>query len=140
MKSLNVYLSFAGNCEEGMNFIKDALQAESVEFFRYGEMGDPSTAPGMTDKIYHSTLKAESIVIMGADMAPEHHATITAGSNVSLSLDLKDEGEMEAIFARLSKGGHVRMPLQEVPWGARFGMLTDKFGFHWLLNLDRPKA
>ena len=30
------------------------------------------------------------------------------------------------------------MPVQEF-WGARFGMLTDKFGVHWMFNYEQPK-
>jgi PhnB protein len=44
--------------------------------------------------------------------------------------------EQESIFGKLSDGGAVTMPLQDTFWGARFGMLTDKFGINWMLNCE----
>ncbi len=32
------------------------------------------------------------------------------------------------------------MALHETFWGARFGMLTDKFGIDWILNCELPKT
>jgi PhnB protein len=42
--------------------------------------------------------------------------------------------EAEMLFEKLSDGGVVRMPLIDAPWGARFGMLTDRFGIQWMVN------
>lgn len=35
----------------------------------------------------------------------------------------------------LSKGGAVTMPMDKAPWGDTFGMLTDKFGVNWMVNI-----
>jgi len=32
------------------------------------------------------------------------------------------------------------MPLQDTFWGARFGMLIDQFGIHWMFNFEKPKT
>jgi PhnB protein len=39
-------------------------------------------------------------------------------------------------WARLSEGGTVRLPLHEAFWGARFGILTDRFGVQWMPSCD----
>ena len=31
------------------------------------------------------------------------------------------------------------MPLENTFWGARFGVLTDRFGIQWLFNAELPK-
>jgi len=40
---------------------------------------------------------------------------------------------------RTCDGGKVTMPLADAFWGARFGMLVDKFGLHWMFNCELPK-
>ncbi|HEV2831803.1 MAG TPA: VOC family protein, partial [Hanamia sp.] len=64
---------------------------------------------------------------------------VTSGTNLSLSLNFNVLEEMEKTFEALSQGGNITMPLQDTFWGARFGMLTDKFGFHWMFNHDLKK-
>jgi PhnB protein len=61
------------------------------------------------------------------------------GSNLSLSLNFNDADEMNKTFEALSEGGKVTMELQDTFWGARFGMLQDKFGFNWMFNHDYKK-
>jgi PhnB protein len=46
--------------------------------------------------------------------------------------------EADRLFGALSRGGEVRMPLMDAPWGARFGMLTDQFGIQWMINCFLP--
>ncbi len=65
--------------------------------------------------------------------------SVTSASNLSLSLNFNDAGEMNKIFASLSEGGKVTMELQDTFWGARFGMLEDKYGFSWMFNHDYKK-
>ena len=47
----------------------------------------------------------------------------------------------DKLFNGLSAGGQVTMPINQTFWGAYFGMFTDKFGIHWMVNFDeQPKA
>jgi PhnB protein len=40
----------------------------------------------------------------------------------------------------LSAGGAVTMPLEKAAWGDTFGMVTDKFGISWLVNITATKS
>ena len=91
----------------------------------------------MKDKIMHATFKAGDLTIMVSDCMPGQ--PLVAGTNVSLSLNFNDIDGIEKTFAALSEGSTITMPLQDTFWGARFGMLTDKFGFHWMFNHDIKK-
>ena len=42
--------------------------------------------------------------------------------------------ETERLFAALSEGGKISMPLAVAFWGDYFGSLTDKFGVNWMVN------
>jgi len=81
-------------------------------------------------KIMHSSLRGP-VNIMGSD------STIASAkaAKVELSLGGTNETEMKKIFDALAKGGKVRMPLQKQFWGDTFGMLTDKFGIDWMMNI-----
>jgi PhnB protein len=59
----------------------------------------------------------------------------TPGNNYSMSLSGDDDATLQGYFDKLSEGGSVAMPLEKAPWGDRFGMVTDKFGVQWLVNI-----
>jgi PhnB protein len=63
----------------------------------------------------------------------------TPGNNVHVNIDCESVDEIEKAFGALSQGGQVTMPLADQFWGARFGMLIDKFGIHWMMNCELPK-
>jgi PhnB protein len=56
------------------------------------------------------------------------------GNNISLDIDMTDLTEQAKIFEALAKDGKIDMPLQDTFWGAKYGMLTDRYGIHWMLN------
>ena len=61
------------------------------------------------------------------------------GNNFAISLDCNTIAEQQRFFDALGAGGTVTMALQDTFWGARFGMITDKFGIAWMFNYDKPK-
>jgi PhnB protein len=89
---------------------------------------------GYENKVLHAELKIGEQSILCCDTMPGN--TFTEGNNFSLSIDYPQIMELEVLFAKLAAGGKVEMPLQDTFWGARFGMLQDKFGIRWMLNCD----
>ncbi len=129
---------FNGNCEEALNFYAKALGGEIIHLSRYE--GSPLEA-GKADnnKVMHATLKAGGVMIMAADeTGPGAHAV--DGGSVHLTLDFDSIEQEEKVFNALSQGGKIVMELQDTFWGARFGMLTDKFGIHWMFNQEIAKG
>ncbi len=133
---LITYVTFAGTCEEAINFYKDALGAEVLMINRMGE--GPMEAPEhVKGKIMHARLRiGENILYMSDTFDP---SIIVQGNNISLSLQPETVDQTEKLFNNLSAGGTVKMPLQDTFWGARFGMFVDKFGIHWMLNCELKK-
>ena len=76
-------------------------------------------------------------MLMASDTMPG--MPYTQGNNVYVNVDCESVAEIERIFAAMSEGGKVTMPLADQFWGARFGMLVDKFGLHWMFNCELPK-
>ena len=128
---LTPYLNFEGNAEEVLNFYKDALDGEIVMISRYKDAPMPFDED-WKNKIMHARLKFGKSIIMISD-GPKNFKT-TFNGNIQLSIEVEDENKMEEVFNKLAAGGKVTMPLQKQFWGAKFGMLVDKFGTGWMLS------
>ena len=130
------YLSFPGNCEEALTFYKEALNAEIVQLGRYGE-SPMKSSEDLKDKIIHARLRFGDALIMASDVINER--PLNSGDNISLSVDCDNDRQLGEVFSKMATGGKITMPLQEQFWGAKFGMLTDKFGIHWMFNFEKKK-
>lgn len=136
MNATNIYLSFNGNCRQAMTFYGQVF-GTSPGMTPYGkadpEMLTPAhKAAGAADFLIHSELHAQPLVVMACDVLPG--APFIAGTNFSISLACDSLAEMEKLFAALSAGGKVTLPMHDAFWGGRFGILTDQFNVSWMLS------
>lgn len=133
---LNPYLSFRGNAREAIHFYQSVFGGE-VSMSTYKDGGMPHD-PAESEFLMHAHLQAPNgITIMASDTpkSMEHHQ----GTSITLSLNGDNDEELSGYFAKLAEGGSVQEPLVTAPWGDKFGMLTDKFGLYWMVNIT-PKA
>jgi PhnB protein len=134
MKALNPYLNFDGNAREAMEFYKTCLGAKlGIMTFGDSPMQSP---PGSEKRVMHARLTKGSLTLMASDTMPG--MPFQQGTNFSLTIECETPQEVDTLFAALSAGGKVTMPVQETFWASRFGMLTDKFGVNWMLDLGKP--
>jgi PhnB protein len=129
---LNPYLSFRDNAREAMTFYQGVFggNLQVHTFSEYGASQDPAEA----NKVMHAQLESPNgIVFMAADTPSQMEWN--PGQNISMSLSGEDEQELTRYFNELSQGGSVVMPLEKQVWGDRFGMLKDKFGIDWMVNI-----
>ena len=130
---LNPYLNFRDNTREAMEFYRSVFggKLDMNTFKDYHASQDPSE----DDKIMHSVLETENgMTIMAADTP--NSMEYKPGTNFGLSLSGDDEAELTAYYERLAAGGTATMPLAKAAWGDTFGMVTDKFGISWLVNIS----
>jgi PhnB protein len=129
---LNPYLNFRNNTPEAMNFYKGVFggKLDLNTFKDYHASQDPSE----DDLVIHSVLESENGLSFMASDTP-NRVEYKAGTNFSMSLSGDDEGRLRGYFEKLASGGTVSMPLAKAAWGDTFGMLTDKFGVSWLVNI-----
>jgi PhnB protein len=134
---LNPYISFKDNTREAMEFYKTVFGGKLAmsTFKEYHASQDPSE----DNKIMHAMLEADNGITFMASDTPDR-MEYKAGTNYSMSLSGDDEAELRGYFEKLSAGGHVTMPLEKAMWGDTFGMVTDKFGVSWLVNIMGQKA
>jgi len=145
MKAFQPYLNFAGNTREAMTFYQSCAGGD-LFVQTAGEMppgvADAPTDPDMQppenpDFVIHARLTVGSAMLMASDAMPG--GTLTVGNNVWVNIDCDTVAEIEKLFAAFSEGGTVLMPLADMFWNARFGMLTDKFGINWMFNCELKK-
>jgi PhnB protein len=141
MKEIVTYLNFDGTTREAMTFYAKCLGA-ALELHTFGDSMPGGMPPGMEsakDRIIHARLtKGSTSLLMASDGMPG--MPLQAGNNFSVSVHCESAEEVDRFFAALGEGGKIRMPLQDASWGARFGMLTDKFGIQWMFNFEYPKS
>ncbi|MGH2907448.1 MAG: VOC family protein [Solirubrobacterales bacterium] len=129
--TLNPYLSFQGNTREAMEFYHSIFGGDlNVQTVGESPMESP---PEAADSVMHAQLSAGAITIMAADA--QHGMQVNFGNSVNLSLVGEDEAELKSWFDALGAGGQVSLPLEKQFWGDTFGMLTDKFGINWMVNV-----
>jgi len=135
--SLSTYLYFDGNCAEAFEFYKSVFGGDFLvrQTFADGpaEMQVPADE---RDRIMHVTLPVGTSVLMGSDTLSTSGEATVIGRNFAVSFRPDNRAEAERVFSALSAGGAVAMPLAETFWGSYFGMCKDKFGVHWMLNME----
>ncbi len=129
---LEPYIMFDGNCEPALDFYKRVFGGEVTSLNRYaGSPMEGNIPSDWSAKIMHANFKSPSLAFMGADSTQESGAS---AGRVKLSLSTRDLGEAERIFNALADGGNITMPLEDTFWGAKFGMVSDRFGIQWMVN------
>ena len=132
---LNPYLSFKDNARQAMEFYKSVFGGK-LTITTFKDFG-ASKGPADADKVMHSVLEADGLTFMGSD-TPEG-MPYREGTRVTMALGGDNTAQLSGWFDKLAAGGKVKMPLAKAPWGDTFGMLTDKFGIDWMVNVTAPK-
>ena len=131
---LNPYIGFNDNAREAMEFYQAALGGELV-INTFGEMGNQDNPDG----VMHAMLETPSgFTLMASDSPPE--VQYTPGASISVSLSGDDEGELRGYFDKLAENGQVTMALEKQMWGDVFGMVSDRFGITWMVNIAQPQG
>lgn len=146
MTTLNVYLTFDGNCEEAFTFYKSVFGGEFTYIGKFKDMPNDVNGKQLTDefgeRIMHVSLPiSDETCLMGSDTGGEWSEKLIQGTNFSISINTESKDEAVRLFNSLSTAGNIIMPLSTTFWGAYFGMFTDKFRINWMVNYDeRPKG
>ena len=135
--SLNIYLTFDGNCREVFDFYKSVFGGEFMAFQTFGD-GPPEMQVGAADKdkVMHVSLPVGKSTLMGSDTAEGFGGPVVVGTNFSVSFDGESKEQCEDVFGKLSDGGSVTMPMQDTFWGSYFGMCRDRFDINWMVSFD----
>ena len=134
---LNPYINFNGNAKEAMEFYTSVFGGK-LEMNTYKEGGMPHD-PSEENKIMHAMLVADNGITLMASDTPKGW-DYNPGTNISISLSGDDDAELNGYWDKLSEGAKIDAPLEKAPWGDTFGMITDKFGIRWLVNITGKQS
>ncbi|MCC2607182.1 VOC family metalloprotein YjdN [Planctobacterium marinum] len=137
MQLLN-YLNFKGQCEDAINFYQKSLGAEVIMLMRFQDMPPEESEacqmpPGLDEKIMHAELQFGETRVMMSD-SPESGAAEFKGFSLSIAADSVELAEK--YFFALAEEGKVTMALAPTFWAKIFGMVEDKYGVSWMVNVD----
>ncbi len=144
MTKVNPYLTFNGNCLEAFNFYKSVFGGDFSFFGKFSQVPDQEGAPKVPedkkDQIMHVSLPiSKETVLMGSDTLEPFDENDLLKSNITISIQTDTKEKADKLFKDLSVGGSQTMPMSETFWGAYFGMITDKFGIKWMVDVQlRP--
>ena len=138
--TLSAYLNFDGNCREAFEFYRSVFGGEFdiIETFRNAP-GDMELPENELDNIMHVSFPVGSSVLMGSDVPSIFGVSVKQGNNFWISFSATSREQSDAVFGKLSDGGSVSMPMQEMFWSSYFGACTDKFGVNWQINCELPR-
>ena len=130
------YLFFDGRAEEAAEFYSSALDAKVLMLMRYADSPEPHppgmVAPGSEQKVMHMSLQLGDATLMGAD---DCSGAKPSFQGFALSLSPPDEPAAQRLFGKLAEGGTVQMPLGKTFFSPCFGMVQDRFGVGWMINV-----
>jgi len=132
------YLNFGGNCRQAFEFYAKHLGGTITMLTTHGEQPEASKVrPDWKDAVLHARLDVGGTTIMGADIPPDRFQPMRSAY---LTLILDSVAEAERVYALLTTGGEIFMPMEETFFARRFAMFGDRFGTKWMLLNERPSA
>lgn len=141
MISLGTYLNFNGNTEEAFEFYRSVFGGKFSALVRFRDMPMPGVTIPEADagKIMHISLPIGKSSLMASDSLESLGMKLNQGNNVYIFIAPDSKEEADRIFAALSAGGVIEMPMADQIWGDYFGSFRDKFGVMWMINFTLPK-
>lgn len=139
MAKLNPYLNFKDNAREAIEFYKSVFGGNLI-VNTFEQAGMP-VEENEKNLVMHSQLDTERGFTLMASDTPSH-MKVTPGKvgNISISGEADEEEELKGYWTKLSERATITAPMEKAPWGDTFGMLTDKFGVEWMVDIAGKKA
>ena len=131
------YLMFDGRCQEALDFYRKSIGAEVTGLMRFKECPEPKMCPaGSGEKVMHASFRVGDTTLMASDGRCEGRPNF---QGISLTISVPDTAKAQRLFAALSDGGKVQMPLTKTFYSPLFGMVADRFGVSWMILTEAPR-
>jgi PhnB protein len=143
MALINPYIHFNGNAMEAFTFYRTVFGGEFEKLMYYKDLSGAgyTIAESDANRIMHIALPiGETNKLMGSDVL-EIMGKVTENDNRNTIYIMAESLEKaDQLFKGLTQDGNIEMPISEGPFGAYFGMLTDKYGVQWMVQFEPAHA
>jgi PhnB protein len=134
---LHTYLNYGGDCEQAFRFYEQHLGGKITMMMTHGQQPNAKDVPpARANAILHARMNIGETELLAADVPPDRFQPMRSAY---LSLTVDSTEEAERIYALLSDGGQIFMPMEETFFAFRFAMLRDQFGTSWMILHERPR-
>lgn len=141
MVTIDPYINFNGNAEDAFAFYKSVFGGEYEEVIRFKDLASPEfhVPEHEANKILRIVLPIGASRLIANDV-PEALGPVNEHENRSkIAVNTESREQADRIFAGLTQGGSIEMPMDESPWGTYFGMFRDKYGIEWTIEFSSNK-
>lgn len=126
--TVHPFLMFEGKAEEAMRFYTSLFPESRVEdVVRYGPEG-----PAPEGSVMKARFSLGGQTVLCTDSFVSHGFTFTP--SFSFFVECGSEEEVDRLYAALSDGGAVLMPLGDYGFSRKFGWVNDRYGVSWQLT------
>ena len=143
------HLNFRGTAGQALEFYQSVFGG-SLSTATYGDLGMPKEAPGADKIVFGQVETADGFRLMAYDIPGRDNADITETAGVTRrengvtvtdrtffqSVRGETLEEVAKIWNSLADGSEIIEPLAESAWSPGFGMLTDRFGVTWVIDVE----
>ncbi len=128
------HLNFRGQAREALDFYRFVFGGEQT-IITYGDFGATQDAAQAKHVIWGQVASDQGFRIMAYDVQPEK--PWSPGENAFyVSVRGTSAEEITAYWEKLREGASVLQPLGASAWSPLYGMLTDRFGVTWVLDVS----
>ncbi|MTD39113.1 VOC family protein [Erwinia sp. CPCC 100877] len=134
---LEVYLNFKNQARDAITFYETVFDVKNDGIMTFADAPqDPEhpTPAEWKNLVINASMTIEGVPVMFSDVPDGMGLSFVEGNNVSLVINSGDEAKIDRYFAKLAESGQIEMPLAPTFWSKKYGMVTDRFGIHWMLN------
>jgi PhnB protein len=133
MPQIDPYLFFDGNCAEAMRFYQQTLGGKLDIMTGADAPPAAQMPPDAGNVVLHARLAFDdNRSLMASDWMDS--TPYQGMKSFAVALGYKKVDEARRIFDALAEGGQVSIPFSKTFWTEGFGMLTDRFGTHWMVS------
>ncbi len=141
------HLNFRGNARQALEFY-NAVFGGNMVIATYADFGAVKDSSNADKVVWGQVVVDNGFRVMAYDVPSpdlphqpnststyrEHGMTITQES-FFISLRGENSDEISTLWEKLSEGATIIEPIAQTQWTSLFGMLTDRFGVTWVVDV-----
>jgi PhnB protein len=130
------HLNFRGAAREALDFYRSVFGGRTavVTYKDAGAVRDESQA----DQVMWGEVTGDNGFHVMAYDVPSHLPWSQGENPFFVSVRGDDADEIAALWHKLAEGSTVLQPLEPAQWSPLYGMLTDRFGVTWVVDVAVP--